>query len=108
MGVGTGSDRVSWIADHWKLLLAIITGPIGPAVALIVTHWDTIKAGAQAVLDWIKTTFQTIGTWIVAPFNWAWGEITRIMELVKDVFGKAIGFVKDAWNVFSGSGTASN
>ena len=34
----------NWIKDNWPLLLAILTGPIGVAVALIVTHWDTIKA----------------------------------------------------------------
>jgi hypothetical protein len=43
----------SWIKDHWPLLVGILTGPFGAAAALISKNWDTIKEGAQAVLDWL-------------------------------------------------------
>jgi phage-related protein len=42
-----------WIKSHWPLLVAILGGPMGAALAIIVTHWDKIKAAAKAVLDWI-------------------------------------------------------
>lgn len=95
------SSVFGWIVDHWQLLLAILTGPIGIAVGLIVKYWDQIKAGAGAVLDWVKTTFQTIGEWIVKPFQWAWDQIVGIKDKITDAFSTAIGFVKDAWNTFA-------
>ncbi|MFJ5151355.1 phage tail tape measure protein, partial [Streptomyces sp. NPDC088353] len=42
-------QAVSWCVDfvkaHWPLLLALLTGPIGIAVGLIVKYWDKIKSG---------------------------------------------------------------
>lgn len=95
------SSVFGWIVDHWQLLLGILTGPIGIAVMLIVKYWDQIKGAAVAVLDWIKTTFQTIGEWIVKPFQWAWDQIVAIKDRIVDAFNTALGFVKDAWNGFA-------
>ncbi|MFB7461314.1 phage tail tape measure protein [Streptomyces sp. NPDC056188] len=43
---------IGWVVDfvkaHWPLLLALLTGPIGIAVGLIVKYWDQIKAGFLA------------------------------------------------------------
>lgn len=32
----------TFIQDHWPLLLGMLTGPFGMAVALIYTHWNTL------------------------------------------------------------------
>lgn len=50
----------NWIKANWPLLLAIVTGPIGAAVILIIKNWDTIKAGAAAVLNGITTAFKAV------------------------------------------------
>ena len=42
-----------WIRRNWPLLLAVLAGPIGVAVAVIVRHWSAIKAAAKAVFDWL-------------------------------------------------------
>ncbi|MFJ8345020.1 phage tail tape measure protein [Streptomyces sp. NPDC094153] len=43
---------IGWVVDfvkaHWPLLLALLTGPIGIAVLLIVKYWDKIKSGFLA------------------------------------------------------------
>jgi hypothetical protein len=44
----------NWVKSNWPLLLAILTGPIGIAVLLIVRHWDTIKNAFTAVKNWIS------------------------------------------------------
>lgn len=53
-----------WISDNWPLLLTILTGPIGLAVALIVSHWDKIKAAASAVWQWVTDRWTEIGAGI--------------------------------------------
>jgi hypothetical protein len=39
-------DALDWLKANWPLLLAILTGPIGVAVLLIVKNWDAIKDAA--------------------------------------------------------------
>lgn len=60
---------VSFIRDHWKLLLAILIGPIGLAVFAIATHWSQIKDGAAAVLGWIRERWPAIKAQLTLPFT---------------------------------------
>lgn len=50
----------NWIKSNWPLLLAIVTGPIGLAVLLIVKNFDTIKAAAGKVLSAITGAFSAV------------------------------------------------
>jgi hypothetical protein len=56
--VGWFRDAVNgtfaFIRDHWPLLLAILTGPIGLAVLYVVQHFDELKAKVGGVIDWIE------------------------------------------------------
>lgn len=49
-----------WIKNHWPLLLAILTGPIGLAVLLIVKNFTSIKNFFVGIVDWIKNKFLTL------------------------------------------------
>jgi hypothetical protein len=69
-----------WLKDHWKLILGILTGPIGAAVILIASHWDQIvgfvkampgRIGAAAVGMWdgIKDSFRAAINWLIDKWN---------------------------------------
>jgi tape measure domain-containing protein len=45
---------VDFIKAHWPLLLAILTGPIGAAVILVVKNFDKIKSAGTSVVNWVK------------------------------------------------------
>lgn len=75
----------NWVKDNWPLLLAIITGPIGLAVLAIVKNWDTIKAGAGAVKDFIVEKFTTVRD-----------RLSAIFGRLKDIILAPINAVKDA------------
>ena len=49
------SFAFNWVKKNWPLILAILTGPIGIATLLIVKNWGKIKAGAQGVVDFVKS-----------------------------------------------------
>lgn len=93
----------NWVKDNWPLLLAILTGPIGIAVLLIVKHWDTIREKAGAAFDWVTdkvgSAASSIKDRITDAKNWA---IDRFEE-VADFFTGLPGRVADA---FSGLGTS--
>jgi hypothetical protein len=50
--VGAAKFVFDWIVKNWPYLLAVLGGPFGAAVAIIISHFDKIKAGIDAVVDW--------------------------------------------------------
>lgn len=42
-----------WIKKNWPLIVAILGGPIGLAVVMIVKHFDGIKSAIVGTLNWI-------------------------------------------------------
>ena len=92
----------NWIKKNWPLLLGILLGPIGIAVALIVTHWQTIKNGIVAVWNWIKTTWSTVQGYITAPVRVAASVVNSIWDGISTAFGTALGAIKTAWSTFVG------
>lgn len=49
-----------WIKDHWPLL-APLFGPIGIAIAVLVTQFDNIKGAVQGVWNFIRPILEKIG-----------------------------------------------
>jgi hypothetical protein len=80
-------DVVSFIKSHWQLLLAIITGPVGAAVILVVSHFDTIKSKVSSVVDGVKSAFSTVEHAIAAPFEAAFGAIKSAWNSTIGGFG---------------------
>jgi len=77
------STVFNWVKDNWPLLLTILTGPIGLAVLLIKTHWNTIIGVVSGVINWIRSNWQTLLAIITGPIGVAvyiihryWGSIT--------------------------------
>ncbi len=99
----------NWVKDNWPLLLAILTGPIGIAVLLIIKNWDTIKAAFAAAWEFIKQVWSNVAGWfggvwngIVNVFNGvgSWfGNIFRgAWEGIKSVFAGVGGFFRGVWD----------
>jgi len=67
----------NWVKDNWKLILGIVTGPIGAAVLVIATHWDSIKSAAQVALKFVVDKFlgfvQTMLDGAAKAFGWVPG-----------------------------------
>lgn len=90
-----------WIKANWPLLLAIITGPTGIAVLLIVKNWDRIKAASIAVFDFLKGFivriwdgirgyFEVVFGIYSAIFRAGWQVIRAITLAVVNWFGKIV------------------
>jgi hypothetical protein len=87
----------NWISDHWPLLLAIITGPIGLAVLAITKNWDTIKDGATAVWQWIVDKFNAVVDFLQGLVDKVAGVAGRIADAIKAPINALI----NAWNGLS-------
>jgi phage-related protein len=95
----------NWIQSNWPLLLGILTGPVGLAVAAIIQNWDTIKGAIQAVLDAVtgavSTAWTTISDGVAAGVAAITGAVSTAWGLVKgavdSVLGGITGAVAAAW-----------
>lgn len=94
-----------WIKKNWPLLLAILTGPFGIAVGIIIKNWDTIKEAALKVFDWLKRNWPLLLAIITGPFGTAVYLIQRNWDTIKDAASRAVraitGFVSNIWDIIS-------
>jgi hypothetical protein len=86
----------TFVKTHWPLLLAILTGPIGLAVLMIVRNWDRIKNAAGSVVGFVRRRFgdlvgffsslpgriggvlKSVGSFITAPFRAAFKAVASV------------------------------
>jgi phage-related protein len=75
---------VGFIRNHWKTMLAILAGPIGLAVLLIVRHRDKILAAFTVARTWITEKWKAVKDALAGP-----------IQKARELIGTAVGNVKD-------------
>jgi phage-related protein len=85
------SAVISFVRSHWKLILGILTGPIGAAVIVIISHWNSIKNTFGAVVTFIRAK---VGE-IVSMFTSIPGKIASLAGKMLSA-GKSL--VTSFWN----------
>ena len=97
----------NWIKDNWPLLLAILTGPFGIAVKLIIDNWESIKGFFSGLIDSIGNIVGRVIAIITAPFRTAIDTVKNIFGEITGTFSTAIDAVRGIWNTSRASGTVS-
>lgn len=75
----------------WPVLLGIVTGGIGPIVALIVMNWDTIKQKTAQVWHAIQDTFWRVWNAIV---GWVTEKVNAVRDRIVGAFLQAQAFLQ--------------
>jgi phage-related protein len=68
---GIFSDVIDWITGHWKLLVVILTGPVGAAALWIAAHWSGITHIFSDVIDWLSAHWKLILVILTGPVGLA-------------------------------------
>jgi len=90
-----------WIKDNWPTLLAIITGPIGIAVLLITRNFDTIKAVAMTMVNWVMDRFQDLTGFLSRIVGSIQGILSAVADAIRypiDAATQAVQWVIDKFN----------
>jgi tape measure domain-containing protein len=88
----------NWVRSNWPLLLAILTGPIGIAVLVVVRNFDTIKGAASGAVKWVTDRFDSIiGFFTKMPGRIA-SAASGMWHGVTDAFKSAINSIISGWN----------
>lgn len=84
---------IGWMRANWPLVLGIITGPIGLAVALVAKNWGRISAAARGAVSAIRSAFRGAYNAIAGPVRAAINAITSwingIVNRIASVGAKA-------------------
>ena len=67
-------------------ILAVITGPIGILVGLIIKNWDTIKATTQTVWNGLKTFLSNLWNGIKSTASTVWNGIKTYFSTVLNAY----------------------
>lgn len=75
----------NWVKENWPLLLGILTGPIGIAIAWVIKNWDKVTEFFKNFLKVATDIFKKIANAITAPFRYAFN---KVADFWNDTIGK--------------------
>jgi hypothetical protein len=91
-----------WITNNWPLLLTIITGPIGAAVAIVVNNWDTIKNAVMTAFNWVRDNWPLLLAIITGPIGTAVLIVQRNWDSIKGAAEAVWNWLNGTWQSLSG------
>lgn len=80
---------ISFVTDHWKLIVVALTGPIGAAAILVIQHWTAIKNfvtnAVSTVINFVRDHWRLIITILGGPLGLAVALVTKHWNAIKAV-----------------------
>lgn len=67
--MAAASAVLDWLKKWWPLVVALITGPVGAAIIIVVRHWDTITKALGIAFNAVVGFFKAIGGRILSAFG---------------------------------------
>jgi hypothetical protein len=86
-------EGFGWVVNNWPLLLAILSGPFGIAIAAVIKFKDQIFNVVKSIIGFMIDAFSTVAETILAPFK---AVFNGIAGLWNNTVG-ALGFTVPNW-----------
>jgi hypothetical protein len=86
-------EGFGWVVNNWPLLLAVLAGPFGIAIAAVVKFKDQIIGVIKSIVGFMINAFSTVAETILAPFKTVFNGIA---DLWNSTVG-ALGFTVPSW-----------
>lgn len=91
VAIGHAAQTVfAWIKGHWRLLAAILFGPVGIAVGVITKHWGQIRSGVSALLSYVKSAFRAAFAAVVAVVRAYVSTVKTVITGIRTAVGHVI------------------
>lgn len=94
-----GAKKVfAWLRDNWPLLLAILTGPFGLMVKIIIDHWTQIKDAASGAFNFIRGLWDSFIGFLSGLPGRIWNIARGLWDPIVNGFKGAINTILRGWN----------
>lgn len=122
---GIIKDLAGWVIDHWPLVLAVLLGPFGVLVAVVIKNFDTIKSAitdaVSFIISFVSANWPFLFAILTGGLSLVLAFIIDHWNTIKNVFSTAlaiiqtvvtsvvngiVGFWTGAWNLLVGVVTA--
>lgn len=90
-------NTINFIRDHWKLILGILTGPVGAAAILIISNFDKIKSAGTSVVNWVKSIPGKLASLAKSFGNAGRDLINAFVDGLKNAGGVIAGIAGNVW-----------
>lgn len=90
---------VPFVQEHWRLLVAILLGPLGPAFFIISTFWRQIWTAIQTTWNFIKPILMAFVGFLRGTFTVVW---IILQNTIKIVWIAIQIYIKVAWALIKG------
>jgi len=91
---------LNWIRGNWPLLVGVLAGPFGIAVALVIRYWTPISGFFAGIVGAIGGAFSRVIGVITQPFITAFnivrGAVDSVVSHIQAVVGGVLSFVSGA------------
>lgn len=71
---------LSFVSEHWPLIITLVLGPLGLLITQVVAHWDQIRAVIATAMGAIQDVIVTVLGFIQAHWGTVWGAIRATAE----------------------------
>lgn len=95
------TSALNWLKTNWPYVVAILTGPFGAALVLIVKHWGAITDAARSALASVKAALSGFVSWLagIAGTIGSWvGRIVDAFRGLDDPVQAGVAAIKGALN----------
>lgn len=102
----------NWVKDNWPTILAILAGPVGVAVLLIIKNWDTLKDAVQKVVTFVGDALEAFvrffvelpGKIVNAVGDFASLLLEKGKDLIRGITNGVTSFLGNLLNTIGGIG----
>jgi phage-related protein len=93
--LGAAKDVFGWLTDHWPLVLAIITGPIGMAIMLIKSLVPKMIEVAKNLLEGFIGGLKSVASAVVSAGGWIVMKVIEGVHAVASAIASTGGWIID-------------
>lgn len=106
---------VDFFIGHWRLMISILLGPFGLAIALITKYWSDIRAvvvgAVTTVVNFVRSHWQLLISIILGPLGVIIALVitywSQIVSAVRGAISAVVGAVQSGWGAVAAATAAA-
>jgi len=87
-----------WLAENWQILVAVLGGPLGAVIVLIINHFEKFKAAAEVAINAVVAAFNFLAPIVAAVVGFIVDHWRGIGQLLLGPIGLVVKVITENFN----------